>query len=399
MPGREALVAGGGIGGLAAALTLAEAGFAVSVFERAALLEEFGAGLQLSPNATRILARFGILERLEGLALEPHDLLIRRARDGAELARLPLGASARERWGAPYLVVHRADLQRALLNRVALEPAISVTLDSAVKGFAAEENGRVRVGVKRGLIGTERSADLLLGADGVRSTIRERLGLGAPGDLVFTHCVAYRALIPAENLPSPLREPRTNLWFGPKAHLVHYPLRGGRVVNAVLIVEDGRASPKSGEAWNDPGDPSALGFNRKDWAGEARALFEAAEDWRSWPLFDRPPIPRWSAGPVTLIGDAAHPMLPFLAQGAGMAIEDAQALGDCLGKERDVARALTLYETRRAARTGRVQTEARKQAGLYHMRGPAAFARDLGMKVLGAARLGQRYEWIYSHRE
>ena len=390
-----ALVAGGGIGGLAAAISLAQAGFSVGVHERAPALEEFGAGLQLSPNATRILARMGVLDSLKGLALEPQALVVRRARDGSRLARMELGEIAAKRWGSPYLVAHRADLLRALLDKGALEPSISLNLDSTVRGFAAAEDGDLRVGLKRGLLRVETRADLLIGADGLRSAVRERLGLGGPKDIVFTGDVAWRALIPAQRLPDVLRRPETWLWLGPRGHLVHYPLRGGSVVNVVLIVEDARRDAIGVEGWNHPGDPSVIGFEVQDWAPEVAKLVAAADDWRGWPLFDRPPIKAWSAGPVALLGDAAHPMVPYLAQGAAQAIEDAAALGAALAAHGDNAAALAAYSVARAERAGRVQSEARRQHPPYHLRGPAAFARDLAIRAMGGERLAKRYDWLY----
>ena len=390
-----ALVAGGGVGGLAAAICLAGSGYAVNVHERAPALEEFGAGLQLSPNATRILARLGALDALKGLALEPRAMVVRRARDGAQMARMELGETAQRRWGAPYLVAHRADLLRALLDRVAMEPSISLHLDSAVRGFAPAPEGDLRVGLQRGLLRLETKADLLIGADGLRSAVRERLGLGGPKDVVFTGDVAWRALIPAQRLPDTLRRPETWLWLGPRGHLVHYPLRDGSVVNVVLVVEDARRDALGEDGWNHPGDPSVIGFEVKDWAPEVGQLVAAAPEWRGWPLFDRPPIPNWSAGPVALLGDAAHPMAPYLAQGAAQAIEDAAALGDALAGRDDIPAALAAYSRARAPRAGRVQTEARRQHTTYHLRGPAAFARNLAIRAMGGERLARRYDWLY----
>lgn len=390
-----ALVAGAGVGGLAAALQLAASGYTVSVHERSAALEEFGAGLQLSPNATRILERIGALDGLRGLALEPQALIVRRARDGAELVRMELGQTARARWGAPYLVAHRADLLRALLDRVAVEPAISLNLDSTVRGFGVGEDGRLRVALKRGLLRLETQADLMIGADGLRSTVRERLGFGGPSEVRFTGDVAWRALIPAQRLPESLRRPETTLWMGPRGHLVHYPLRLGSVVNVVLVVEDSRSDALGDSGWNNPGDPSVIGFEVKDWAPEVAQLVAAASEWRGWPLFDRAPLPNWASGPVALLGDAAHPMVPYLAQGAAQAIEDSAALRDALSTREDPAAALAAYSRARAQRAGRVQTEARRQHVTYHLRGPAAFARDLAMRAMGGERLARRYDWLY----
>jgi salicylate hydroxylase len=392
---RVALVAGAGVGGLAAALHLAQAGFAVSVHERAKALEEYGAGLQLSPNATRLLAKIGALEGLDGFALEPEAMIVRRARDGVELTRMILGQAARRRWGAPYLVAHRADLLRALLDRVAHEPGIALNLDSAVRGFGLTDQGDLRVAYRRGLLSLETRADLLIGADGLRSAVRERLGLGGPKDIVFTGEVAWRALIDAQRLPAHFRRPEVQLWLGPHAHLVHYPLRGGTVVNAVLVVEDRRADALGESGWNQAGDPSVIGFELKDWALDVGEIVRAAEEWRGWPLFDRPPIKDWAAGPVALLGDAAHPMVPYLAQGAAQAIEDSAALGAALTAQSDISQALAAYEAARAVRAGRVQTEARKQSSIYHMRGPMAFARDMAMRAMGGERLAARYDWLY----
>jgi salicylate hydroxylase len=394
-PQRSALIAGAGVGGLAAALRLAQAGLSVSVHERARALEEFGAGLQLTPNATRILQRLGVLDALRGLALEPERLVVRRARDGAELTRMELGAEAAKRWGAPYLVAHRADLLRALLDGVARQPAISLTLDSTVRGFGLADTGELRVAYRRGLLSLETRTEILVGADGLRSAVRERLGLGAPKDIVFSGEVAWRALIDAERLSPALRKPEVNLWLGPRAHLVHYPLRGGTVVNAVLVVEDRRADALGEKGWNEVGDPSVIGFEVKDWAPAVAEIMRAAPEWRGWPLFDRPPLKDWAAGPVALLGDAAHPMLPFLAQGAAQAIEDAEALGAALERAPDAPAAMAAYEKARAARAARVQIEARKQADVYHMRGPLGFARDAAMRLMGGRRLAARYDWLY----
>lgn len=390
-----ALVAGGGVGGLTAAIFLAEAGYSVNVHERAPALEEFGAGLQLSPNATRILDRLGALDSLQGLALEPEALVVRRARDGAQMARMELGETARRRWGSPYLVAHRADLLRALLDRVAAEPAISLNLDSTVRGFAVAPEGDVRVALKRGLLRLETKADLLIGADGLRSTVRDKLGLGGENDVVFSGDVAWRALVPAHRLPESLRKPETWLWLGPRGHLVHYPLRGGSVVNVVLVVEDARRDAFGVDGWNHPGDPSVIGFEVKDWAPEVAQLVAAAPEWRGWPLFDRPSLSDWAAGPVALLGDAAHPMVPYLAQGAAQAIEDAAALGGALAVERDVSAALSAYSRARAPRAARVQGEARRQHTTYHMRGLSALARDLAIRAMGGERLARRYDWLY----
>ncbi|HEY4923114.1 MAG TPA: FAD-dependent monooxygenase [Roseiarcus sp.] len=392
MAGR-ALIAGAGIGGLTAALALARAGFEAAIFERTAVLEEFGAGLQLTPNATRILARLGALEAIQGRALAPRAIRILRGRDGACLSALPL-ESAQKRWRAPYLVIHRADLQRALVERLARETRATLTLGAEIGGLTSDEAG-VTIGVKRGAIGLKERGDFLIAADGLRSVVRERLGLGGREEALFSGRVAFRAQVDGSSLPERWRAPEVTLRLGAKAHLVHYPLREGAVVNLVAVIESGWRAQKGDEPWDGVADRDALARAFARWSPEARAAIEAAVEWRAWPLYDRPGIASFSAGRVALIGDAAHPMLPFLAQGAAQAIEDAGALADCLEQARDPGAALAAYSQRRAPRAARAQAEARAQARLYHLSGPLALGRDLGMRMLGSERLLRRYDWLY----
>jgi salicylate hydroxylase len=390
----RALIVGAGIGGLTAALALAKAGFSVAMFERAAALEEFGAGLQLTPNATRILAGIDALEAVQSRAMTPRAIRILRGRDGAQLSALPLKAG-QKRWGAPYLVIHRADLQRALVERVAREPNVMLTLDAEVGGLTSDEAG-VTIGVKRGAIGLKERGDFLIGADGLRSIIRERLGLGGRDAARFSGRVAFRAQVDARRVPDRLGEPEITLRLGAKAHLVHYPLRSGAVVNLVATIESAWRDQKGDDPWDGAADRTSLDRAFADWAPEARALIGAAAEWRAWPLYDRAPVGSFGSGRVALMGDAAHPMLPFLAQGAAQAIEDAGALADCLRQSfGDPARGLAVYSSRRAPRAARVQAQAEAQAKLYHLSGPLALVRDLGMRALGPERLLKRYDWLY----
>ena len=234
----HAIIAGAGIGGLAAAIALARAGLRVTLIERAPVLGEAGAGLQLAPNATGRLREMGLLDKILKYATAPEALRIRRARDGRELARLPLGPIADFRWGAPYLVIHRADLQRALMEACAAEPAISLRAGVRVTGFAVAGD-RVEIGAREGEAMTRFDGDFLVGADGLRSVVRERLGLGPSDAPVWSGRTAWRALVPAAAAPPVARRVETNLWLGPRAHLVHYPVRHGEFVNVVAIAEDG----------------------------------------------------------------------------------------------------------------------------------------------------------------
>ncbi|MEJ0093713.1 MAG: FAD-dependent monooxygenase [Methylocella sp.] len=392
----HALIAGAGIGGLCAALCLARGGWLVSVFDQASALEEAGAGLQLSPNASAILRDLDVIERLIPSSLAPRAIKIRRARDGATLSLMQLD-DAEKRWRAPYLLVHRADLQQALLDTIAQHDAIAIHTGVAVAGFAAGGDG-VAVALRRGLIRMEAAGDCLVGADGWRSIVRAKL-LGSAADaLRFSKRTAWRSLIAASRVAPDMLRPETSVWLGRKAHLVHYPLRGQTIVNAVAIVEDELGDSGAEKGWSSPGDPAFLEARFSGWDKTARALLAAADDWRKWPLFDRDPLEAWTMGRVALLGDAAHPMLPFLAQGAAQAIEDADALGRALASDQDIPRALKTYEAMRLRRSSRVQQQSRRQGEIYHLSGPAALARDIGLRALGGERMLARFDWLYDAR-
>jgi salicylate hydroxylase len=389
----RALIAGAGVAGLAAALALAKSGFQASVFERAPALEEFGAGLQLSPNATRVLAALGALDSIARLATAPRAIRILRGRDEAELAALDL-SDAPARWGAPYLVIHRADLQAALAALCRAEDAIELKLGAEVVGYGADAN-KVQATLRRGLVSTTATGDLLIGADGLRSKVREKLGLGEADEPAFSGRVAFRATLPARALPRAASGAVVTLRLGARAHLVQYPLRQGAHVNLVAVIESGWRGQPSDHPWDGEADRPALARAFAGWSKPARALIEAPDNWRAWPLYTRPPLPAYAAGRVALAGDAAHPMVPFLAQGAAQAIEDAGALARALRSRADVAEALSAYSAERAPRAGRVQREALAQTRIYHLAGPLALARDIGMRALGPDRLLNRYAWLY----
>jgi 2-polyprenyl-6-methoxyphenol hydroxylase-like FAD-dependent oxidoreductase len=393
---QHAIIAGAGIAGLTAAIALSQAGLKVAIYERANTLDEFGAGLQLTPNATRILDRLGVLERVLPLASKPRAVVVLRGSDNAELMRMRL-EDAERRWGAAYLVIHRADLQRALLDAVRSQSGVELTLGATVLDFA-NDGARISVELACGVTKTRDEADLLIGADGLRSHVRHQLGFGAQDQPEFAGRVAYRAIVKADDAESQWMTSNIVLRLGKKAHLVHYPLRSGSILNLVATI--GSGSPIG--ATNDPDREKGEGANHlglerafSGWSREARLLTKAPVRWRAWPLYHRPPIASFSRGRVALVGDAAHPMVPFLAQGAAQAIEDAGALGRILAQVQDIPAAVSMYSRDRVPRATRVQREALKLGRIYHMSGLSAFARDVTMRLLGMRALTQRYDWLY----
>ena len=390
MPARTIAVAGAGIGGLTAALALAAHGFRVALFDKAARLEETGAGIQLSPNATRVLIGLGLRERLFPSVVAPDAVIIKTAQNGA-LARLPLGPSAERRYGSPYWMIHRGDLQAALLGAARAHPDIDLTLGAAVDDCTVDADG-VTVQVLRGEDLAEVRATALIGADGLWSRVRAIAGATDPAR--FARRTAWRALVLADAVAPAFRAPAIHLWLGHGSHLVHYPVKAGAMINIVAIAAD--AQPSHGWSTAAAPDEVLTRFASESWARPARDLLALPERWLKWPLYDRPPRPQRGRGAMTLLGDAAHPMLPFLAQGAAMAIEDAAVLAGSLAAAPDDApAALRRYEQARAARTARVQRAARRNNMVYHLPWPAAAARDFAMGRMGNERLLAHYDWIY----
>ncbi|TDU01128.1 MULTISPECIES: FAD-dependent monooxygenase [Azorhizobium] len=377
----SALIVGAGIGGLACGIALRRAGLAVRMVEQADELAEVGAGLQLTPNATRHLRDFGVLDALETVAVKPRALEVRDGQTFGLLARCDY-APAVAKYGAPFLVLHRADLQKALADG-AKAAGCDILLGARLQSLDTHgDNLRAVAEQEAGLIAE--TADIVIGADGVRSLVREHLQVGVRPS--FARRVAYRATIPVR-ADTP---PDVRLFLGPDAHLVTYPIRAGAAVNVVAIVRQDRPVNR----WSEPGDASTVHEAFSQWAPEVRSLLLDASSFLCWGLYDVDPLPRWGAGRTTLLGDAAHAMLPFLAQGAAQAIEDAATLGSVLGAGGPVEPALRRYEALRQARAARVQRGARRNAVIYHLKGPARFARDLALRATGGSLLS-RYDWLY----
>jgi salicylate hydroxylase len=390
-PDEPILIAGAGIGGLTLALALARQGRRVIVIEKRTALEEVGAGIQLSPNASHVLIGLGVGTPLLRAAGEPSGLDVRNGRSGTLLAAAPLGAAMRERYGAPWLVIHRADLQTILLDAVRSTPFVKLCFGRSLSGVEDADKGVVAIA--RSAHQEERfTGAALIGADGLwsrtASLIRDR------SKPYFGGHVAWRGTVPRERCPDALPADRTGLWLGPRAHLVHYPIRGGRMINVVAVIEGRDASP----GWSRPGDAVLCRQRFADWAQPARALIAAVDDWTIWSLYERRPRRRWTRGRVTLMGDAAHPVLPFLAQGGALAIEDAAVLaGAIAAAPDDLAAAFADYEADRRPRASRVQKAARANGPIYHMGFPLALARDMVIRNSGTP-LTDRYDWIYRWR-
>ena len=392
-PSRNIIVAGAGIGGLTASLALAQRGFRVIVLDQAERLEETGAGIQLSPNATRVLIALGLEQRLLADAVAPAAVDIRTGQ-GRTLARVPLGEYAAERYGAPYWITHRGDLQAALLEAVRGNPDIVLKLGARVEDFVAHGHG-VTVACRRGTSTADETGIALIGADGLWSSLRVRLGHYRKP--VFRHRTAWRALIPAANVAPDLRTDAVRLWLGRGAHLVHYPVKAGALINIVAIVDDRWDKPGWGEAGAREDIIARLSGRR--WAEEARELVTMPEHWQKWALYDLPPLRRWGNGPVTLLGDAAHPMLPFLAQGAAMAIEDAAVLAASLARNPDdIPGSMRRYERDRRRRTAKAQRSARRNSRRYHLAGSEALLRNLYLRAVGGKMLLRGYDWLYDWR-
>jgi salicylate hydroxylase len=393
---RTIFVAGAGIGGLTASLALARRGFRVVVLEKAERLEEAGAGLQLSPNASRVLIDLGLQPRL-WRAVVPDAISLMSARSGGEVARLPLGEAATFRAGAPYWVVHRADLQGALQAHVNDHPDIELRLGCQFEDAVAHAKG-LTVVQRSGLTRQQDLALALVGADGIWSAVRHHLFPEVQPQ--FSGLIAWRGTLEATQLPREYTSRRVQLWMGPNAHLVAYPISGARQINVVAVVPGTWNRP----GWSTPGDGNEIknAFVSSRWPGTARMMIGAVDDWRKWALFTVSAGGEWSDGAIALLGDAAHAMLPFAAQGAGMAIEDAAVLAKCLGEAAEttagITAALKRYARLRRARVSRVQRAARRAGRIYHLTGPMAYARDLVIKVMGAKRMLARQDWIYDWR-
>jgi salicylate hydroxylase len=371
MSSLRVLIIGGGIGGSAAALAMLRAGHQVSVFEQVKAKSEVGAGIQISPNASRLLHRYGLSARLDAIAVRPQAVEARRWDDGKVLSSEPLGETVETAFGAPHYHVHRADLLQVIADAIP-----QGSLHEGKRCIGIVESGNAVLAKFDD--GSSAEGDVLVGADGIHSYVRKHLyGEEAPR---FSGNIAFRGLVPRERTGHLGLKLNTTNWMGPGGHFVHYFVSSARYLNFVAVSEQ---SEWRGESWNDRADVTEAINRYSGWNSQIHEILEAAERIFKWALFDRAPLQNWTKGRVTLLGDACHPMLPYMAQGAAQAIEDGATLARCLAEESaDVELALQRYETIRIPRTSHIQAMARRNATVFHLPdGPAQQERDSKMAL------------------
>ncbi len=384
------VISGGGIGGLATALACARAGRKVSLLEQSLVFGEVGAGIQLGPNVVKVLEGLGVGDALCRVAAFPAQLEVRNATTTERLGVLPLGRTAVQRYGAAYATIARADLHMLLLEAVRAHGGADLHLDSRVIGITQNAHG-VRVETVQDQVF---ETPLLVGADGLWSQVRKHVVENDVAPRATGH-LAFRAMLPQSALPVSLRTQVVTAWMGPDFHAVHYPVRSGEWLNVVCIV-NGKVSGDP-ESWDHSANAQELRSRMAKARGRLRDLIYAVDQWRLWPLLDRPPMAgpaEHAKGRIALLGDAAHPMRPYLAQGAGMAIEDAAALANCLSESPDqVAQALSRYADLRWQRNARVQARAIRNGEIYHLKGLQQVGRDIALKLLGSRLMD--VPWLY----
>ena len=380
-------VIGGGIGGLSAALSLVQAGFDVQVYEQAPMLDEVGAGINLSPNASRVLHRLGLAQQLARTGVKPTAWHQRRWDDGRTLLRTPLAGPLEAAFGFPQYQIHRADLLAALADAL---PPDRVHLGHQLTGLV-DRGDHVQAAFANG---ASAEAEVLVGADGIHSVVREKLfGVQEPH---FTGCVAYRGLIPTDRVHDVELDSSAQLWMGPGRHFIHYFMRNRRLLNFVAVLEH---DSWTRESWTNRGLLADARAAFEGWHPQVRAILAAADETFITALFDRPPLECWSVGRVTLLGDACHPMLPFIAQGAAQAIEDGATLTACLTRAGpDIGEALRRYEQLRIPRTARLQgLSAANKTRLHLPNGPQQQQRDAQLATGSSDWSVGTVAWIYDH--
>ena len=383
------LIAGGGIAGLATALALAKRGIPSHILEQRERFSEAGAGIQIGPNGVRALEAIGVAPRLATRVSVPEEIIVHQGATGRVLTRMPLGNWIAERHGAPYWVAHRRDLQEALLASASTTTGITITTSFAVTEITTE----AEYVTARAASGEIVRGRVLIGADGIRSRVRAMLAPEA--QLRFSGKAASRTLLTPGDAAALGDTASMGVWLAPGAHVVHYPVAAGEQIAVVAIVPDDRMT----DDWAAPNDWRALEPHLAGFAPVLRTVLSRAPEWRRWALFEAEPLRHLAKGRIALAGDAAHPVFPFLAQGGVMALEDALVLAKELAERPDdPASALKSYESARKTRVNAIVATSRQNGRIFHLGGPAAFARNLAMAAVPPARLMARYDWVYGWR-
>lgn len=383
---KKVIIAGGGIGGLAAALALTQQNIEVLLLEQAETIGEIGAGIQLGPNAYAALDALGVGEAARNRSVFTDYLIMMDAIDATEVARIDVGDSFRQRFGNPYGVIHRADIHLSILEAVEEHPLITFKTSTRIAQYQNTATG-VAVTDQHGNLF---EADALIGCDGVKSVVRQQL-IG--DDARVTGHVVYRAVVSADDIPDDMKANAPLLWAGPHCHLVQYPLRGGKEYNIVVTFHS-----REQEVWGvtEGSKEEVLSYFAGIHPGPRR-LLDLPTSWRRWATADRNPTEHWGTGNITLLGDAAHPMTQYLAQGACMALEDAVTLGQAIKAcDQDLTRAFRLYESLRIPRTARVVLSAREMGRLYHAKGVERRVRNAMWRGRSQQRFYDAIEWLYS---
>lgn len=392
-PNKIVLIVGGGIGGLSAALCLAKHNYQVEVFEQAVDFEEVGAGIQLSPNCVRVLYHLGLETELHQVVSKPESVVMRDWRSGKKLSSQLLGNEAVNHYGFPYFHIHRADLIHLLAKKAELDPLINLHKEASVTDFSQDG---IQVEIKAN--NTIYAGDLLIGADGIHSLVRSKLHkFEAPR---FTGHLAWRGLVNTHSLPEGLIDRSANVWLGKNKHFVHYPVKNGRLINCVGVVDQTEKSNHwQLESWLESGDKEEFQNDFADWHPTIQTLIHHLDSNScfKWALYDRRPLTFWSKGRVTLLGDACHPTLPYMAQGAAMAIEDAAILGHCISQSNKAAetieQALHQYEQLRRGRTRKIQLMSKLNARLYHLGKSTSWCRNLFLNYSSRSAM----DWLYNY--
>ncbi len=390
---KQILIAGGGIGGLAAALACSRAGWPVQLMERTPAFGEVGAGIQMGPNVVRVLQGWGLEHALKQVAAFPDVLQVRSAESSAALGRLRLGERTRTLYGAPYATIHRADLHRMLLTAVVQQGSTALHVGQRLTSFV-DAGSEVQVHTQDGL---QLQGEALVGADGLWSSVRQQMLAPHDAPPRVTGHLAYRAMLAQADLPAALRSQAVTVWLGPKLHVVQYPVRGGEWLNVVAIVEGAVADGGDVQDWDHATHTRDLQAAMGSCCGALQELVAAIHTWRLWALCDRPPMAgarEQAQGRVALLGDAAHPMRPYMAQGAGMAMEDAACLQGVLAESAlPMAQRLQHYAQQRWQRNARVQARSTRNGQIFHATGLVCWGRDLSMRLLGERLLD--VPWLY----